>query len=88
MSPSLAASAVLDREFLELRAKILELAASLDRLSRAEGAAEPDPRLGQLREAIGVLLDDRPDRAARVQLVFSLPYDSGWRRDLGLLPAK
>ena len=88
MLDSMAASAVLDREFLEVRAKILELAASFDRLDRASGSAASDPRVGQIREAIAVLLDQEPDRAERVQLVFSLPYDDDWRRAFDLVSAK
>jgi len=75
-------------EFLEVRAKILELAASFDRLDRASGSVAPDPRVGQIREAIEVLLDQAPDRAERVQLVFSLPYDDDWRRTFDLASAK
>ena len=37
---------VLDQEYLVARAKILELAAILDRLDRADGAAAEDPRYG------------------------------------------
>ena len=44
------AKQVLDREFLEIRCKILEIAAALDRLERAEGALEGDPRMELLRE--------------------------------------
>ena len=88
MFDSMAASAVLDREFLEVRAKILELAASFDRLDRASGSVASDPRVGQIREAIAALLDQEPDRAERVQLVFSLPYDDDWRRTFDLVSAK
>ena len=38
-----------------------------------------DPRLTQLREVVGILLDGRPDRAQRVQLMFSDSYDVDWR---------
>ncbi len=36
MPTAMPAAEVLDREFLEIRAKILEIAASLDRLDRGE----------------------------------------------------
>ena len=65
--------AVLDREFLKLRAGIIDIASILDRIDRAEDAPEPDPRLGQVREAIEMLDCESADRARRIQEVFSLP---------------
>ena len=40
MATPLDAQQVLDREFLEIRGKILEIASSLDRLQRAAGTVE------------------------------------------------
>lgn len=72
---------VIDAEFLPLRAKILELAAGLDRLDRATGApCDGDPRPRQLVEAIELLGGDKPNRAEQVQLLFSRQYDGNWRR--------
>ena len=48
----LTAPEVLNREFLEIRCKILELAAAFDRLNRADGSVIEDPRLARLREAV------------------------------------
>jgi hypothetical protein len=59
-----------DEAFLEMRWRCLSLAADLDRLDRAR-AAKSDVRLGKLREAVGVLLDGEPNRAERVQMIFS-----------------
>ncbi|WP_337177223.1 hypothetical protein [Paludisphaera sp.] len=72
---------ILDRDFLELRAKILEIAAGLDRVDRAPArhGEPPDPRLGQLRQALDALSRPGPDRAETVQLIFSLEYDPDWR---------
>jgi len=75
---SLSAEAILNREFLELRAKVLELAASLDRLHRAEGAVDDDPRLAKLRRGLEILLSPEADRAERVQLLFSRAYNEDW----------
>lgn len=75
----LTAPQVLDREFLELRAKLLELAAALDRLDRAAGDVETDPRLGQIEQALDVLSGGEPDRAEQVQMIFSLTFDAKWR---------
>jgi len=64
---------LLDQTFLEMRWRCLSLAADLDRLDRAGGdSAGNDDRLVKLRQAIGVLLlQDAPDRAQRVQMIFS-----------------
>lgn len=75
---------VLEREFLEARARLLQLGAALDRIDRAEGSVADDPRPGRLRQAIEALLDDSPDRAERLQMIFSLPYHDGWRTKYGL----
>jgi len=90
------AAQVLDRHFLEIRCKILDLAAALDRIDRAAGAAESpagngrsafhDPRLEQLRQGVELLLAREPGRAERVQMLFSDPYDSDWRQQYGIPP--
>jgi hypothetical protein len=68
------AKQIVDQYFLEMRWRCLSLAADLDRVGRAQGGADvlkTDPRLVKLRRAIGALLEDAPERAARVQDVFS-----------------
>jgi hypothetical protein len=79
MTIPMSAQDVLNREFLELRARVLDLAAALDRIDRASGDVSLDARMGQLRDAMAVLLESGPDRAERVQLIFSLPYDAHWK---------
>jgi hypothetical protein len=76
------ASAVLDRYFLDMRSRILEVGAALDRVDRAEGGEQTaeDERLARLREAIRVLADGRPDRAERIQMIFSDDYADDWSR--------
>ncbi len=81
MSPRTTA-AQFEQEFLPIRAKLLEVAASLDRLDRAAGPMPDDERLGQIRQAIQVLLEPEAGRAERIQLTFSLPYDELWREKL------
>lgn len=75
----LTAPQVLEREFLELRAKLLELAAGLDRIDRATGDVETDPRLGKIEQALEVLSGGEPGRAERLQMIFSLAFDEKWR---------
>ena len=76
------AEAVLDRCFLEMRSKVLDLAAALDRIERADAAerVRHDERMTQLIEAIGMLTDGRPDRASRVHMVFADAYQEDWPR--------
>lgn len=73
---------VLDREFLEIRARLLHIAASLDRLDRAEGSTADDPRLTSIRRALEILLGDEPERAEKIQLLFSRTYDADWKANL------
>lgn len=72
---------ILDREFLPLRARVIEVAATLDRLERAGGAVDEDPRAAKLLEAIGTLLVEHGNRAEQIQLLFSRPYNEDWRRE-------
>ncbi len=74
----LPAAQALDAYFLEARSKLLDLAAMLDRIDRGGGLN--DPRLARIRQCVGILVEAGPDRAARVQESFSLPYDSNWKR--------
>lgn len=81
------AQQVLNREFLEIRAKILELAASFDRLDRCDGTVADDPRLSRIREALHALERLDRGRAEQVQMIFSQPYEENWPEKLGV-PAK
>lgn len=75
---------VIDQEFLPLRAKILEIAAALDRLDRTRGDSNMEPRLAKIRSAVEALLNSRDDRAEQVQLIFSRPYVEDWRETFEL----
>ncbi|MDA7980117.1 MAG: hypothetical protein MPJ50_15230 [Pirellulales bacterium] len=72
------AAEVLEQEFLLIRAKILEVAAKLDRLDRAGGAAG-SVQLRQIQAGLDILQESEANRAERVQLAFSLDYEDGWR---------
>jgi hypothetical protein len=91
----LSRDAVIDRYFLEHRAKLLDLAAFLDRVDRAvpaDGAAEAtvregmreDFRMASLRAAIAVLLDGSPQRSRRILELLSDPTSE----PIGRAPAK
>ncbi len=64
---------VLNDYFLEMRWRCLSLAADLDRVQRADRSHRlpDDPRLIKLRQAIGVLTSNDPNRAEQVQMIFS-----------------
>jgi hypothetical protein len=64
---------VVDRYFLEHRAKLIDIAAFLDRVDRA---GEPDDgkidyRIASLLEAVEVLSDGQANRAGRMLKIFS-----------------
>jgi len=86
MPPLLSAPEILNREFLEIRCKILELAAALDRLERADGSVDEDPRMARLREALSLVLDQHRDRAEQVQMVFSREYSDDWQQTMKIVP--
>lgn len=84
MSPLQSSREIMDREYLPTRAKILEIAAVLDRVSRSGSGTPDDPRWQQLQMAIQLLLNDENDRAEQVQLLFSRAFDENWRQTLGV----
>ncbi len=64
-------SQLLDLYFLEARARVIDLAAFMDRVNRAEG--EVDFRYQALKQAITELQSDDAGYARRVLLKFSDP---------------
>ncbi len=87
MPSPMAAPDVLNREYLEVRCKLLEVAAALDRIDRSQGTVAGDPRLALIREAFDVLMDERGDRAEQIQLLFSRQYDDDWQQVFGMPPS-
>ncbi len=81
------ANQILDDSFLEVRAKLLEVAATLDRVDRSADdhsplSPEALPRRAKLDEAIRILLSEGPDRAERLQRLFSREYEADWRAQM------
>lgn len=90
------AKQIFDESFLSIRAKLIEIAAVLDRIDRAAaettrnpaettGDIDNDPRRQRVEEAIGLLLQSNSQpgqRAATLQLLFSRQYDPNWRDQL------
>ena len=84
MSPTpspLDASQILDEQFLAVRARVIDVAATLDRIDRADGRVDGDPRMIKLRQSFQELLDNGSGRAERIQLLFSLPYDENQKNN-------
>lgn len=72
---------VIDEYYLEVRCKLLEIAAILDRYDRACGRdpapPEEDARLRKCRESLAILSrpHEEANRAEQVALVFSDPVE-------------
>jgi len=62
---------VLDLYFLDARSRVIDLAAFLDRVERAEG--KEDFRMAALRKAVAGLSDRKKQKARRALLAFSDP---------------
>ncbi|MEN6451210.1 MAG: hypothetical protein ABFC96_12020 [Thermoguttaceae bacterium] len=77
MPNPMSAAQLLDAEFLGIRCRLIELAAALDRIDRAAGAngKAADPRLLQIARGFEIISGPGPNRAERLQMAFSLPYD-------------
>jgi hypothetical protein len=76
------ADKILSEEYLVARAKILELAATLDRLAHAPGEVDSLPQKKLLDQAMRILIDSDGDKARRVQLLLSRQYEPDWRTKL------
>ena len=84
---------IFDESFLSIRAKLIEIAAALDRIDRqtqkagnnpavAGGDVDNDPRRALVEEAIRLLMrgSTQPgERAASLQQLFSRQFDPQWR---------
>ena len=62
---------ILDLYFMDARSKLIDIAAFLDRVDRAEG--EPDFRLAEFRKALRELEKGEPVRARAVLMSLSDP---------------
>jgi hypothetical protein len=79
MPTATSAAKLLDREYLGIRSKLIDLAASLDRIQHAPGTVAADPRIDKIAEAARILAGQTPNRAEQIQILFSLPYDENWK---------
>ncbi|MBC20889.1 MAG: hypothetical protein CMJ74_11595 [Planctomycetaceae bacterium] len=80
------ANEVLAREQLKIRAKLIEIAAILDRIDRANGEVDHDPRMLEIRKSLEVLSSFKSDinRAAEIQMIYSRDFDVEWKTNFKL----
>ena len=62
---------VIDAYFMEHRAKLIDVAAFLDRLERAASDGDVDFRESSFHRALEILSDGQPQRAARILSLLS-----------------
>lgn len=79
--------AIVTESFLETRAKLLEIAATFDRIDRAsqsDALGETAKKQRELlQQATNILLSDQGDRAEQLQQLFSREYAPDWREQFG-----
>ena len=78
-SPPRTADEILDDSFLDVRCRLLDLAAALDRIDAAGEIEIGVEKRRRIDDAIELLGGDREDRAAAMQMLFSRDYDPQWR---------
>jgi hypothetical protein len=70
-------SQAIEMYFMEHRAKLIDIAAFLDRLDRSDNdQSGEDFRIAAFRKAIDIVRDAKPNRARRVLEHFSDPTDN------------
>jgi hypothetical protein len=84
MSRPLTASQVLENERLTIRSRLIDVAAALDRIDRAEGSVAGDPTIEKIRRSLEILGSDAPGKAEQIQMAFSLPYKENWQQEYGV----
>ena len=63
LTPPMTGDELVEKEYLEMRSHLLEVAAAFDRIDRAGGS--DDPRLKRLREIAEIAVGEEDDRARR-----------------------
>ena len=78
------AEQIVSDEFMIARAKILELAATLDRIERATGDVDGSRPMQLLVQGMNILCDDEVEKVKRVQLLMSRQYEPQWQSDMAM----
>ncbi len=75
---------VLARELLAARSLLLEAAAALDRIDEAGQLSDSEDGRKLLGAAAILAAPGAPDRAQRLQLLFSRPYRANWESEFAI----
>ena len=78
------AQQIVAEDFMIARARIVELAATLDRIERAAGDVNDSKSMLRLVQGMHILCDDEVEKAKRVQLLMSRQYDPQWQTQMSL----
>lgn len=78
------AEQIVSDEFMIARAKILELAATLDRIERATGDVDGSRPMQLLVQGMNILCDDKVEKVKRVQLLMSRQYEPQWQSHMAM----
>ena len=78
------AQQIVAEDFMIARAKIVELAATLDRIERATGNVDDSKNMQLLMQGMHILCDDEVEKAKRVQLLMSRQYDPQWQTQMSI----
>jgi hypothetical protein len=78
------AQQIVAEDFMIARARIVELAAILDRIERAAGDVNDSKNMLLLVQGLHILCDDEVEKAKRVQLLMSRQYDPQWQTQMSI----
>ena len=78
------AQQIVAEDFMIARARIVELAATLDRNERATGDVVDSKNMQLLMQGMHILCDDEVEKAKRVQLLMSRQYDPQWQTQMSI----
>jgi len=78
------AQQIVAEDFMIARARIVELAATLDRIERATGDVDDSKNMQLLMQGMHILCDDEVEKAKRVQLLMSRQYDPQWQVQMSI----
>ena len=78
------AQQIVAEDFMIARARIVELAAVLDRIDRAAGDVNDSKNMLLLVQGLHILCDVEAEKAKRVQLLMSRQYDPQWQTQMSI----
>ena len=84
ISAERSAQQIVAEDFMIARARIVELAATLDRIERATGDVDDSKNMQLLMQGMHILCDDEVEKAKRVQLLMSRQYDPQWQTQMSI----